>query len=685
MGYRLGVDVGGTFTDLVLTDEAGGPLFRVKTPSTPADQSIGVIEGLEKVCRVAGIQPGEIGAIRHGTTAGLNAVLERRGARVGLITTEGYRYVLHVARSKTPGPLAGWISMIKPDPPAPVELTIEAEERISARGEVIRPLNEEKLRRDVEALMARGVNAITISLINSYANPVHEQRIKAILRELYPDLPISVSSEILPEFREYERTLTAALNAFVQPEVGRYVDNLRTRLLERSINAQVSILRSDGGLMSIDATKERPVNALVSGPVGGIAGALYVANAAGFPNILTVDVGGTSTDVALCIDGVPDIGRQTEIGSFDIRVPAIEVRTVGAGGGSIAHVPELTRALRVGPQSAGADPGPAAYGRGGTSATVTDANLVLGYLTPSLIGGEMTLDVVAARQAVQQVADAMGLDLYRAAAGIYDVVNENMLGALRLVSVQRGYDPRDFALMAFGGAGPVHANALGILLGSWPVIIPVGPGLLCALGDLVTNFRNEFARTYIRTFDQITIEDLDGLLQDLSRQASAWLDEQGIPRERQSVEFQVDVRYHRQGFEIPITVELATVRQEGLAAIGARFDEAHNRLYSFTLPTRHELVNVRAIAVGTTPPPPLTTIAAGGPDASAAATGQQQVYVDGRFHFATIYDRTRLLAGNRIAGPAIVTEMDSTTLILPGHHGDVDSYGNILIRPDGMN
>ncbi|GIW06872.1 MAG: 5-oxoprolinase [Dehalococcoidia bacterium] len=682
MPYRLGVDVGGTFTDLVLTDDANGPLYRAKTSSTPADQSRGVLEGIEKVCRVAGITPNQIAEIRHGTTVGLNTVLTGTGATVGLITTKGFRYVLRVARSRTPGPLAGWITMIPQDPPALVENTIEADERMSAQGEVIRPLDEVQLWEDLQRLLKRSkIEAITVSLINSYANPAHEIRIRDIIRDLAPDLPVTLSSEVLPEFREYERTLTASLNAYVAPQVGRYLDSLRSRLQERGVPARVSLLRSDGGLMTLEAAKERPVNALVSGPVGGVAGALFVCRMAGYQNILTIDVGGTSTDVALCINGEPDIGRQTEIGQFTVRIPAMEVRTVGAGGGSIAHVPELTKALRVGPQSAGADPGPACYLKGGTEPTVTDANLVLGYLTPKLIGGEITLDIDAARRAVQKIADALGLDLYRAAEGIINVVNENMLGALRLVSVQRGYDPRDFALVAFGGAGPLHANAIAKILGSWPVIIPKGPGLLCALGDLVTDFRNEFARTFIRTFDQTSTAEVGRLLDELGRNARSWLTEQGVPADQQQIRYQMDVRYHRQGFELPIEVDLEAFAREGLDDVARRFDEAHDRLYSFKLETVKEMVNLRAIGQSRSRPPEIPRLPVGGPDASAARTGEQQIYYQGQFHTAAVYDRERFSSGNRIVGPAIVTEMDSTTLILPGYVADVDTYGNLLIRP----
>ena len=683
MAYRLGIDVGGTFTDLLLADEESGKLYPVKTPSTPADPSVGVMTGIDKICQVAGVAPSEIGYLMHGTTVATNAVLEGKGAKVGLIVTDGYKQVLHVARSWTPGPLAGYLWMIKPEPPAALENTIEADERLDARGNEIRPLNEAKLRADLTKLVeGRGIEALTVSLFNSYASSSHEERVRQIVQEMYPQLPISISSEVLPEFREYERTLTTTMNGYVQPAVARYMDGIESKLREKSMPTRVNILRSDGGLMSLQATKDSPVNALMSGPAGGVAGALWVAKQSGFPNILTLDMGGTSTDVALCYDGLPGVGRETTVGFFTIRSSSLDVRTVGAGGGSVAHVPEITKALRVGPQSAGANPGPAAYGNGGTDPTVTDANVVLGHLPPSLIGGEMKLDVGAAKAAVQKVADAMGLDLYRAAQGIVDIVNENMFGALRLVSVQKGYDPRDFAMVAFGGAGPLHANALGKLIGAWPVIIPPSPGLLCALGDLSTTFREEFARTYIRTFAQTGADELAGVMDEVGKKAQHWLDSEGIERHAQQVRYQVDVRYHRQGFELPVDISPDELRSTGLDALGGSFDEAHNRLYGFRLETEREVVNIRAIAIGETKPLLSQPIERGEADPSAAKADEHAVYFDGQQLPTPIYARAKLAAGNRIAGPAIVTEMDSTTLILPGHHGDVDSYGAILIRPD---
>jgi len=381
MAYRLGVDVGGTFTDLLLVHDETGTLHRVKTPSTPADPSQGVMVGVRRICDESGVAPGDLAYVMHGTTVATNAVLEEKGARVGLITTRGFKQILHLARSQTPGPLAGYIIMIKPEPPAALEDTREAHERVSARGEVVEPLDTAAMRETVRDLVESGVESLTVSLINSYANAAHERAIRDIIHELYPDFPVTISTDVLPEFREYERTLTACMNSYVRPKVQGYIRNLDRALKEFGVGGEINILRSDAGLMSTDTAQQNPIYGILSGPSGGVAGALFVARKAGFDDILTFDMGGTSTDVALCQDGQPTIARETELGYFRVKVPSVNVHSVGAGGGSIAHVPALTGALRVGPQSAGADPGPACYGKGGVEPTVTDANVVVGGST----------------------------------------------------------------------------------------------------------------------------------------------------------------------------------------------------------------------------------------------------------------------------------------------------------------
>ncbi len=429
---------------------------------------------------------------------------------------------------------------------------------------------------------------------------------------------------------------------------------------------------------------DHPVNLLLSGPAGGVTGATWVAEQAGFRDFLTFDMGGTSTDVALVQDLTPRVGRETTVGDLKVRATSVDVRTVGAGGGSIAHVPPLTQALRVGPQSAGAAPGPAAYAAGGEQPTVTDANVVLGYLPSDLAGGEITLDREAARGAVQTIADATALgSVEAAAAGIIDIVNENMFGALRLVSIQQGFDPRDFALVAFGGAGPLHANALGRLTGAWPVIIPPSPGVLCAYGDATTNLRDESVRTLVRRFDDLTDDTLQGILDELAGSSRATLAQEGVAEQDQTVTYSADLRYHGQGFEIPVTLDLSSFDGQGggIAALRRAFDLEHERLFSFVLDNEHELVTVRATANAPKPDVSAPVLEDGDGDPSAALLRHHDIWVEGREVSAGIYDRVRLRAGDVITGPAVVTEMDSTTLVLPDHAAVVHPSGCLLIRP----
>ena len=684
MSYRIGVDVGGTFTDVLLMNEKSGETFRAKTSSTPEDQSIGMLRGIEKVCDAAGISLSDISEVLHGTTVATNAILEGKGAKVGLVTTHGFRQVLQIARSFVPGGLAGWIIWPKPEPLAALENTVEVVERMSAQGEVITELDEKSVHKELEKLKGRGIEALSVSLINSYSNGTHEARIREIAQEVLPGIAISLSSEVLPELLEYERTITTVANAYVQPQVRLYVEKLQKQLAGAQMNGKLFILRSDGGLVAGDSASANPVSLLLSGPAGGVTGAAWVAEQTGFKDFLTVDMGGTSTDVALVQNLTPRIGRETNVGDLKVRATSVDVRTVGAGGGSIAHVPELTQALRVGPQSAGARPGPAAYGKGGTEPTVTDANIVLGHLPTELAGGEISLDREAARKAVSTIADATSLATVEdAAQGIVDIVNENMLGALRLVSVQQGFDPRDFALVAFGGAGPLHANALGVLTGSWPVIIPPSPGVLCAYGDATTNLRNESARTVIRQFSETTDDELKGMLEELAESAKALLDREGVSEKDQVLTYSADLRYFGQGFEIPVAVDISKFdgKGGGLEALSKAFDAEHQQLFSFLLDAEYELVTIRATANGPRPAVKAPKLPDGGPDSSHAVNGKTEVYVEGKMVEAKTYDRLLLKAGNVVVGPAIVTEMDSTTLVLKGHEATVHPSGSLLIEP----
>jgi N-methylhydantoinase A len=678
MSYRLGVDVGGTFTDLLVVDEATGRTFRDKVPSTPDDPSRAVVAGARQVCEANGIAPGEIELFLHGTTVATNAVLEGKVAKVGLVVTEGYRHILQIARSLVPGGLAAWIIWPKPEPLAPLEATVEAPERMGADGSTVRALDVAGLKANLEVLRNQGVEAITVCLMNSYVNDAHERQVAAVVAEMFPDIPVSVSADILPEMQEYERALTTVANSAVRPIVSRYVGNLERELKGWGTPSKLNLLRSDGGLMSAEKSRQAPVNLLMSGPAGGVAGALWVAKNAGFPNVLTLDMGGTSTDVALIEGGEPRLRRETSVGHLTVRASSLDVKTVGAGGGSIAAVPELTGALRVGPQSAGAVPGPAAYGKGGTEPTVTDANVVLGYLPENLLGGSFRLDREAAKRAVQKVADALGIGLYQAAAGIIAIVNENMFGALRLVSVAQGYDPRDFALMPFGGAGPLHGNAMSMLMGSWPVLVPPSPGVLCAYGDATTRLRVDAQRSFNRLAQETTDADVGAVIDHLVGQVSAELAAEGVAPADIELRVEIDIRYAGQAFEVP----LPSPRGSTIADLTARFDAEHNRLFTFNLSVPHELVNIRVVALGKAANVAPPEIARGNGNPHAARLREHSLFMDGREMAAAIYDRAKLKAGDKVRGPAVVIEMDSTTLIHNAHVGEVDSFGCILIRPE---
>ena len=684
MSYRLGVDVGGTFTDLLLIDNKSGDIHTAKVPSTPHDSSIGVLNGVDRVCGNAKIDPKAIDQVMHGTTVATNTILTSTGAKVGLVTTKGYRQTLQIARSFVPGGLGGWVIYNKSKPIAPLALTIEADERVGAKGEIVRKLRKGELIKQLRRLKKKSPEALTICLINSFANSANEKEVARTAKGIFPDIPISISSDVVPEMQEYERTITTVANSYVRPKVELYIKNLTRDLKKKLGSVKLHVLRSDGGLSSAKAAEAFPVNLLMSGPAGGVSGAIWVGKQSGHPDFLTFDMGGTSTDVALVQDGKAQLRRETTVGDVTVRASSVDVRTVGAGGGSIAHVPELTGALRVGPESAGADPGPAAYGMGGELPTVTDANVVLGFLPSGEVrlGGDMEIHYKRAEKAVKTIADSLGLSVKEAAAGIVDIVNENMYGALRLVSVEKGYDPREFALMGFGGAGPLHANALGKLMNSWPVIIPPGPGVLCAYGDATTRARDEASRTFIRRFPQTSSKEIIGIYKKLAAQATKTLNAEGVAKSHQVVTYEADIRYHGQGLLITIDFTLSDLEKKGLDGIGDEFDKKHTQLFTFALPEDKELVNLRAVAQGKPPKVQGTKLAKGKADPSAARIAEHKMYVEGKDRKGTLYERAKLKAGNVIKGPAVVLEMDSTTVILPGHAAKVDEFGNLLITPD---
>ena len=684
MSYRLGVDVGGTFTDFLLINESDGSTHTAKVPSTPEDSSIGVLNGVARICDQSGVNPKDINLVMHGTTVATNAVLTGNGAKVGLLTTQGYESVLQVARSFCPGGLGGWVSFVKGPLLAPLELTYGVKERTDASGDISIKLDEKHLKEQLNNLKNKGeVEALTISFVNSYINDKNEIKAAKIASEIFTDIPISISSEVIPEMQEYERAETTVLNSYVRPQVSSYVNNLQANL-EKSLgnDVQLSILRSDGGLASSRATGDSPVNHLMSGPAGGVAGAIHFCNQAGYDNILTFDMGGTSTDVALIQNSRAKVRRETLVGDVRVKAPSVDVRTVGAGGGSIAFVPELTKALRVGPESAGAVPGPAAYMKGGDQPTVCDANIVLGLLPSDVqLGGDMVIDKEAAEKAVQTIADGIGVDLMEAAEGIIKIVNESMFGALRLVSVEQGFDPRDFALVGFGGAGPLHANALGILSNSFPVIIPPGPGVLCAYGDATTQIQDEASRSYLAMAQDITTEKFLGDLRDLKDKASQSLMKDGVSDANLEVTYQADVRYAGQAFQITIEFNEKEYAKQGIQLITDAFDDEHYQLFTFKLSDGHEILMIRAIVKVAQSDINSSVNSSSNSSLEEAVIKESRFYHESDWHEAKIYDRNKLHSKHLISGPAIVSEMDSTTVILPKHEAAVDEVGNLIINP----
>ncbi|WP_273888252.1 hydantoinase/oxoprolinase family protein [Rubrobacter naiadicus] len=682
MGYNVAVDVGGTFTDVLLFEERSGRLIEGKVLSTPDDPSRGVVEGIESVCKKLGVSFEDLNLFFHGTTVVTNMILTNTGSRVGLLTTKGHEQILLLARAWTPGPLYGWMSLVKPDPPADPTDTVGINERIGPDGGVLVPLDEEEVREAVKSLVERGVESLAIGFLNSYVNPAHERRTREIVRELYPDLSVSISSDIGQEYGEYERTLTTVVNTAVQPRTMLYMKNFEKSVRERRFGGALSIVRSDGGAMSTQAVAERPIQIALSGPSGGVTGAAYLAREIGVKNILTFDMGGTSTDVSLCLNGETPVRRDIQLGYFQFKSPAVDVHSVGAGGGSIAFV-SASGALQVGPASAGADPGPAAYGRGGEEPTVTDANVVLHRIPPGVaLGGTLQMDEEAARRAVGKVAERLGMGIEEAAEAILEIVNENMHAALRVVSVERGHDPREFGLVAFGGAGPMHANALGRLIRSRSVIVPPTPGVMSAFGFLSSDIQNEFPETYLRIAEETPASELKKTVERLIAQANEWLDGEGVEEDEKRFDLYADCRYYLQNIQIPCRFELDELSGEDSTFLRERFEEAHRQRYNFELPDSPlEIATVRVVGRGTIRGVSLVASEDGaGPDASEAMLRTEKVYFGGEWLKTPIYERSRLRPGHAVGGPAVAVQDDTTTVIEPGYRGAVDRFGNIRIE-----
>ena len=531
MRYAVAIDTGGTFTDVTLFDRGSGRMWTAKTPSTPADPSIGFMNGIAAALENAELAADDLGQVFHGTTVATNLILEGKGAEVGLLTTAGFKHVLEIGRQDIPR-RANLFSWIKPTRPVPPERIHEIPERVAIDGDILVPLDEDAVRIAARDFKARGVGAVAVCYLNSFVHPAHEERTADILREELPSALVSISADVLRVFREYERSIATVLNVYVMPAVSNYVAQLERRLVEAKVSAPLLIMKSNGGVVGAKEVERVPAHTALSGPAAGVVGARFVGEAAGYKDIIGVDIGGTSADICLIKDGGYSLTGKGRIGDWPLAFPMLDINTVGTGGGSIAEVSE-TGALTVGPHSAGANPGPACYGKGGEKPTVTDAHLVLGHLPPYLLAGGMQLDASAARTAIaEHVAGPLGLSVEAAAQGILEIADNDMIGAIRVISVERGHDPRDFALVPFGGAGPLHGGSLARLLGAKTVIVPPSPGVLSAMGLLVSQLRADYARTCYQAPPDFDQPLMNSAFAELEAEAAAWFDREGVPRLR---------------------------------------------------------------------------------------------------------------------------------------------------------
>ena len=674
----LGIDTGGTFTDFVLVDVESGAQWLHKTPTTPEDASVGILSGMEELLQLADLDPTEVALVCHGTTLATNAVLERKWVRTGMITTQGFRDVIELARQRRPSFFN--LDLEKPVPPAGRDLRIEVPERVASDGTVVAPLDEQAVRAAVSTLKERGAQAIAICFLHAYANPAHERRAAEIVREIWPETFVCTSSDVLAEFREYERFATATVNASLLPVIDRYLERFERGVAALGIGALPTIMQSNGGAVSPSAVRRAPINTFFSGPAGGVIGAVALGAAVDVKDIITFDMGGTSTDVALIRDGVPAKHNVREMGGFPVRTRTLDIHTIGAGGGSIAWV-DPGGLLKVGPQSAGAVPGPASYGRGGERPTVTDANIAIGRLNQkALLQGRMPVFPERGRKAIEtHLCEALGMDLVRAASGILEIVNVNMMGAVRVISVERGEDPRQFALMPFGGAGPLHAADVAITMGMSRVFVPQRPGLLSAMGLLHADARGDFSLTRLVLAEPSALSVLNAGLTELMRRGTAWLEQEaaGAPA---VFGWQADLRYFGQNFELPAALPSDHLDAEALATAVARFHATHEAAYGYAMPDRPvEIVNLRLAVTVQRPVPRLNAQAPRGSLRDAIIDERNVWFFGTGFTPTPVYDRDRLPADTRFQGPAVVEQMDTTTVVPPGASVDVDRAGNLLI------
>ena len=680
--YSVAVDVGGTFTDVVLCNLDTNQQSVFKTPSTPDDPSAGFLTGLRQILEVNGVKPAQVKHIFHGTTIATNAILENKGSRVGVLVPEGFKYVLEIGRHGTPR-LVNPNSWIKPERPVRPRDIEEIPERVSSDGEILIPLDETAVRRAARRFRDEGILSIAVSFLHSYANRDHESRARELILEEFPNAQVSLSSEVLAVFREYERTITTVLNAYVMPRVSTYLGNLEQALEGEKVDSTVSIMKSNGGIVGSSVAVRQPVHTALSGPAAGVMATLQIAESTGVLNCISFDMGGTSTDVSLIKERHPTTNLGGNLGDWPIQLPMLDIVTIGCGGGSIAAV-SASGGLSVGPASAGAVPGPACYGKGGEAPTVTDANLVLGRINTQIAGGILSLDGRAAAEAIQQnIASPLGLDQNAAANGILKIANNTMVGAIRNISVERGHDPKDFALVAYGGAGPMHAIDVAALLGINRVVVPLNPGIASAFGLLAAEFKNDYARTFLQQAPGYDLDGIELVYSELEAEGRAWLNEEGVPQEVHAISRSADLRYAHQGSEVTVPLSGKQATGETMDALVQEFHAQHQQLYGFSLDQRVEIVTLRVTVSGDVGSVALPRRDGVSDSPEKPILDCRQVYFDQGNGFVpcNIYSRDQLSPGASISGPAILEGMDSTVVINPGWTSLVDDYGNCIIRP----
>ncbi len=679
MGWTIGVDVGGTFTDFYAFEADSGAVRVHKTPSTPDNPARAVIDGVNAMAARHGIDLGQVARLSHGTTVATNALIQGKGGRLALVTTAGFRDLLEIGRQIRPHMFD--LQKDHPPPLVPRQRRLEAAERVTADGAVRTALGQDEIDRLVAAVRASGAEGCAICFLFSFLNPAHERLLRDALTAALPDLHVTISSDVQPEFREYERLSTTVLNAYLQPVMATYLHDFESALGAAAPRAALGINQSAGGLMSPERARELPVRTALSGPAAGAVGAIHIAGRAGARDVITLDMGGTSADVCLIRDGAADMTYERWIEGYPTRLASIDINAVGAGGGSIAWF-DRDGLLKVGPVSAGAAPGPACYGAGGGEPTVTDANLVLGRLSPKgLLGGGMPMDLAAARRAFEPLAERLAMPVERTAHGVIGIVVANMVRALRAISVERGHDPRDFALLAFGGAGPLHAADVARALGIARFIVPPAPGILCAQGLVVSDLRESFVLSRLTRVGAAGIDAIRGMLTELGDRAETWFAGQAAAEDARERQVRLDMRYVGQNYELAVEMDAAAALAADADDLRRRFFAVHDRSYGFHNPDDPvEIVNVRLTAVVRLrhADPPVT---AGEPGASPAPFERRDVRFAADTATATpVFDRAVLTPGHRVDGPAIVDQLDTTTLLFPGDRLAVDAAGNLIVE-----